>query len=284
MKKSNRYLAKRLNQLNRIAFCGFSEKQIQRMLPVKMFYDKECYINSTDDNCVYRAVINETISPFNSISRIKFNPNPSYISRANLKRQAIAYYTLGASHQDGIDVSIIEACHDRLKTTNLRYFELTVSKWKIKKNIPIQIVCYDKIAQVSGTDLIKYFNELRFGKKESMSRNKYRSWLLKMRFIANQFAKEKILCEKDYYISAWYSYNILKKTEIKGIIYPSVQYFYKGFNIALHPDLFNISNPSFELEEVFHYAVQFDNEDIRTYPKFKLINSTIKFIGDKIVW
>lgn len=71
--------------------------------------------------------MNQANEHFKTISRIAFNPSPSYISRANLVKQPIAYYACN------YDVALLEACHDKLRQSHERSFLLTVSKWKIKK-------------------------------------------------------------------------------------------------------------------------------------------------------
>ena len=98
------------------------------------------------------------------------------------------------------------------------------------------------IAQTSGTDLIEYYNATRSKRKRELSKSKYRTWFLKTRFLADQYAKNIINCEKDYLISAIYSNTVLKSTKplIDGIIYPSVRYIFKGFIMHLHLDYLKI--------------------------------------------
>lgn len=281
IKKTNRFLSKHFKNINKMSFCKLTEKQLKSFAGFKIFYEKSESIEPTDDNYIFRAVLNDNYDPFESIDRVKFNPNPKKYSRANIVGQGIGYYTLGTIFNDASDVSIIEVCNDILKKTEKRCFHLTVSKWKIKKAIPVNIICHSSIAHVEGTDLMKIYEQMRIERKREFSGGKYRTWILSTKFIATQFAKERIDCEKDYTISARYSSSIFKMTKIGGIIYPSVQYFFKGFNIALSPSLFNEN--FFELEEVSHCCVKFEN-DIKTYPKIDLIKSTNKFDGDKIIW
>ncbi len=86
----------------------------------------------------------------------------------------------------------------------------------------------------------------------------------------------------DYYITANFSKQLLDKTEIKGIIYPSVRYLYKGFNYAFSPSLF--TEESFYLEEVSEYRVIFDKNDVIKYPSIILESSTHNFCNDNIIW
>ena len=116
MKKSNKYLAKVLKRLSTLDFSKykkgyFNQIKILNRIPFEVFD-----LEPTSTNYVYRAVINNPDSHYEKISRIAFNPNPQYISRANLKGQAVAYYACD------YDIALIEACHDKLKATNKRTF------------------------------------------------------------------------------------------------------------------------------------------------------------------
>lgn len=231
MKKNNRYLAKVLKRLNTLDYSKYKKGYFNQNKILNRLYYEVFDLVPTSTNYVYRAVINDSDSHFEKISRIAFNPNPQHISRANLEGQAIAYYACD------YDIAIIEACHDELKAPPKRTFELTVSKWKIQKNIPVQIIYSSSLAQSAGTDLNLYYERCRSLRKAKLSKKKYRTWHLKTKFIAEQFAKD-VSGEMDYYVTARYSNNILCKTEIKGIVYPSIRYLYKGFNYAFSPELF----------------------------------------------
>lgn len=60
--------------------------------------------------------MNQANEHFKTISRIAFNPSPSYISRANLVKQPIAYYACN------YDVALLEACHDKLRQSHENHF------------------------------------------------------------------------------------------------------------------------------------------------------------------
>ncbi len=275
---SNRKLNRRFNLLKRIHFCDFHHKEIIKFSSLHRFpFDLHDY-EVTSDNYIYRAVINESDGPFNSINRIRYNPNPNYINRANIKGQGIAYYA------DAPDISIIEGCRHSLKNSEKRTFELTVSKWKILKKMSVQLVCNSKEAQASGTDLKIFADATAKKRRNELERKFYRTWFLKSRFLADQYAKNKIKCEKDYYISAAHSNSIFKSTSpvIDGIIYPSVQYLFKGFNFALPPR--NFDESFYELREVFHVKALFDKYNIDLYPSITNMNSTSSFNGDHIIW
>ena len=275
MKKSNKYLSKVLKRLSRLDFSKyrrgyFNQIGVLNRIPFEIFD-----LEPTSSNYVYRAVINKPNTHYETIRRIAFNPNPKSISRANLKGQAVAYYACD------YDIALIEACHDTLSTTSKRIFELTVSKWKIQKKIAVQIINSSSLAQNAGTDLNLYYAKCRLKQLTTLPKKKYRTWYLKTKFMAEQFAKE-ISSEKDYYITARYSNQLLKKTKAKGIIYPSIRYLYKGFNYAFSPCLFK--DNSLQLEEISEYKVFFDKNDITKYPTIIRQNSTSYFDDDNILW
>lgn len=275
MKKSNRFLSKTLKRLNRTNFSLYKERYFKQIPLLKSIPYDIHDIEPSSNNYIYRAVMNQANEHFKTISRIAFNPSPSYISRANLVKQPIAYYACN------YDVALLEACHDKLRQSHERSFLLTVSKWKIKKRIPILLICNCPKTQNVGTDLFYYYNKCRLKRKEISSAHSYRTWFLKTRFIAEQFAKEANT-NMDYFITANFSKQLLDKTEIKGIIYPSVRYLYKGFNYAFAPSLF--TEESFCLEEVSEYHVIFDEKDITRYPTITLKSSTNNFCDDNIIW
>lgn len=272
---SNRRLAKRFKLLNKLNFCNYKEKTIIKASCLrKIPYDLHD-VEVTESNCIFRAIINDNTSPFNSINRIKYNPNPSYISRANMKGQGIAYYACD------LDISVIEACRDELRKSSERKFYLTVSQWKIIKRFAVQIICNSKKAQSAGTDLVDICKATSAARRKKMKKKHYRTYSLTAQFIADQYAKDKIACEKDYIISAIHSKTLLKSEIIDGIIYPSVGYKYKGFNYAIKPSLFDSSY--FQLNKVTYVKVKFD-KNYTKYPKIEVIKTTSTFSGDEIVW
>lgn len=275
--KSNRDLAKRYKKLTRISFCNFHEKHINRISSLrKLPFDLHDFF-PTDNSYIYRAIINKNQSPYTSINWISFNPEPNCMSRANIRKQGVAYYSCAP------DISIIESCIEKLLSTTQRKFDLTVSKWKIRKKLSFQIVCNSMIAQSSGTDLASYCLVTHRDRRDSLKRKDYRTYFLKTRFLADQYAKNKISCEKDYYISAIHAKTILKpENQIDGIIYPSVQYLYKGFNYAFAPRLF--ADSYFEIEEVAQVKAEFDIKDIQKYPKWTVLRTTKTFKNDNIIW
>ena len=284
---SNRGLAKRFKTLNRINFCKYHEKFIFKISCLRNVGKDIHDFFPTDNSFIYRALINSESTPYISIKWIRYNPNPNYISRANLKNKGTAYYSCAP------DISIIECCMDKLKTSNEREFELTVSKWKIMKKLSFQIICNSKEAQLSGTDLAIYCLATNKKRQTELKRKYYRTYFLKARFLADQYAKGLINCDKDYYISAFHAKSILKpENNVDGIIYPSVQYYYKGFNYAFTPRLFDdsyfkIQHSIIEISgahEVAHIKVKFDKKNIFKYPSWEVIKSTTNFENDRIIW
>lgn len=202
---SNRVLSKFLKKLHLMSFCSLNERQLKSIPGFKIFYEKNEIFAPTNDNYIFRAIINKDKDPYDSISRIKYNPNPQKRSRANIIGQGIGYYSIGNNNNDAYAVSIVEACSDELRKSNKYNFNLTLSKWKIKKAIPINVVCHSSIAQAAGTDLYKIYKEICSNRKLQLTRGKYRTWSLSTKFIANQFSKELINCDSDYLMSSRYS-------------------------------------------------------------------------------
>ncbi|MDD2798440.1 MAG: hypothetical protein PHV20_07605 [Bacteroidales bacterium] len=274
---SNRRLSKRFKLLNRINFCGFKPAQISKISCLRKFPFDLHDLEVTDNNYIYRACINENEKPYDSIARISYNPNPMYLSRANVKGQPIGYYTCA------LDISIIEGCQDSLRNTKNRKFSMTVTKWKIKKKIALQIISNSQKTQKSGTDLNLYCKATKNKRFKEMQRKDYRTYFLKTRFIADQYAKTNIKCENDYLVSALHSKTLLNpKNKIDGLIYPSVGYFYYGFNYAFPSILFE--NNYFELSEAFLVNVEFCNDDYMKYPIWNISSKTFDFDNNKIKW
>lgn len=274
---SNRHLAKRYKRLNMIHFCKFDLKYISRISCLKTFPFDIHELFPTESNYIYRACLSEPNKPFKSINRIKYNPTPQYISRANVKNQGIAYYS------NALDICIIESCQDILRKSNRREFSLTVSKWKIKKNLLTQIICNSKKTQNVGTDLSLYCKATLRKRRNEMARKHYRTYFLKTRFLADQYSKTNIDCEKDHYISALHSKTTLNpKNNINVITYPSVGYLYLGFNYAISPNMFD--EDYFEINEVYEITVKFDKNDYLKYPEWEVVNSTKTFLNDDIKW
>lgn len=274
---SNRRLAKRFKYLNRIHFSEYNQKSIIKASGLrKMPYDLHD-VEATGNNYIFRAITNDNEVPFDSINRIKYNPNPSYVSRANVIGQGIAYYACD------LEIAIIEACRDKLRNSSEREFYLTVSKWKVMKKFAVQIICNSQKAQSAGTDLIEFCKATNAARWKEFERKDYRTYSLKTRFIADQYAKNDIACDsgKDYIISAMHSKTLLKSEKIDGIIYPSVGYMYKGFNYAIKPSLFD--NSYFQLNEVAYVKVKFD-KDFTKYPRIEVLKISSTFSGDEIVW
>ena len=198
---SNRTLARTFKYLNRLNFCQHKEGYFKHISALKQIPYEIYDLEPVDNNYVYRAVMNQPNIHFTNISRIAFNPSPNCISRANLSKQPIAYYACA------YDIALIEACHDKLRQSNERSFLLTVSKWKVVKKVPVQIICNCPQTQKVGTDLYYFYDKCRLKRKSTLPAKKYRTWFLKTRFISEQFAKEAN-DNMNYYITARYSNQI----------------------------------------------------------------------------
>jgi hypothetical protein len=167
---------------------------------------------------IYRSQINESDeNPFDSIKRIRFNPNPESIERANLKGKGTGYAS------DSLKVAAIENCQYELKTSSRKSFHLTVGVWIPQRELNVMIIYDSKKGRRSGTDLHDaYLGVKRKLIREEYSRKDIRSWTLRNNFFANQFAKEFKVDENEYLFSALLSNTIFKCQDpvIDAIWYP----------------------------------------------------------------
>ena len=188
-----------------------------------------------------RVRINNCDNPFNSISDISYITDYKVLEklefgRANKEKQGIFYGAIESSEiRNQRIVSYFETSKIFSESDQYDTIEevFTVSRWIVKEEFEvIQIVFSDET--LTACKEIKEFHDYHLS---FLKGNPYREYYLhQLRFISNEFSKVKIKTLDDYKISAAYANYIWNNTNIKGIIYPSVQSKYKGQNIALTPD------------------------------------------------
>lgn len=220
----------------------------------------------------------EEKSPYSSISRISYNPNPS-------KELGRAYFGNGkvvSFASNGFDIAIIESCQDSLRNTKEREFYVTVGEWVVTENLYVSIVCHNKAALKQDTDLsIAYRSLYLFNVKKGFSRGKLKCWNLKNKFFADQYAKKKIKSKNDYMYSAIHANTNLNHKGIDGILYPSQAYEYKGFNFAFPGNL--IDKGKLKIRKAIYARIKFST-NVRDYPEIEIIKETSTFVKDTIVW
>jgi len=276
---SARKISKRINTLNRLNLSKYEANHINHILRNSFRVPYNLFTQQVGKGFIFRACINETTNPFESIKRIAYNPNPNDIGRANLKNKGIGY---GAS---SLDTAVVESCQDQLRNTTQRIFNLTVGEWAVDSDLDAVIICNNVKALSVGTDLdVAYSSIVKFKiENEDYNKKKIKIWELKNRFYANQFAKKEINSKKDYLFSAIYSNFILnsKKPTFDCIWFPSQAYQYKGFNIAYKPEL--VDSRKMTLNKVYDIEVNFSNNS-NEYPTITIRKYTNKFINDFIQW
>jgi hypothetical protein len=227
---------------------------------------------------IFRSCKNDDIEPFESISRIAYNPNPDYIERANLKEKSIGY-----GSQD-LKTAAIENCQWYCRNTIQRTYYLTIGEWMINRDLNSIIICHSKKALNAGTDLKFAYQALLKRELNKNNRKEFRIWNLKNRFFAEQFAKKKINHENDYLYSALYSNTVFKSKEanIDCIVYPSVVRRYTEFNYAYKPVL--IDDKSLTLIRAFHVKIEFRFGTFRTPKRITILKTTTNFGENSINW
>lgn len=225
---------------------------------------------------IFRGQVSES-KPFELISRISFNPNPSTsIGRANLQEECV-FYASGS-----LDNAAIESCQDQLRNSSQRIFYVTIGEWELQKGIEINLICHSEKAQNSGTDLPIAIEALEPLMRKGRNGIEYKSILLKNQFFANQFAKEEIRHPNDYAYSAIYSSQILQAANkmCDGICFPSVAYKLKGFNFVFSKELF--LNNIFTFVGAYYLKLTFESNG--KYPKIEILNKTSNFKENRIIW
>jgi len=225
----------------------------------------------------YRALINDTAQPFESIKRISYNPKPSkQIGRANLAGESVFYASIA------LDSAAIEVCQDDLRASKKREFYLTIGQWTINRDLEIDLKCHSKVAQDGGTDLAEAAEAVDPMMRKDRTEEEYQIFLLESQFFSDQFAKDDINCPNDYLFSALCSSQLLNnpKSVCDGVWYPSVAYKYKAFNAVYKPDL--IDAGILQITEAYFLRLVFEDRD--NYPHIEELKKTTNFDGDTIIW
>jgi hypothetical protein len=282
MKKTNpnslRQLRKRIRKLSSLELSKYNKDVVSQLInnsfkmPYYTFRQQKGYP-------IYRSCVieKENDKPYDSIKRIAFNPNPDYIERANLKHKAIGY---GAS---SLANAAIEGCQYKLRNSPQRKFYLTIGIWTPTRDLNVMIISNARKARKSGTDLNEAYNSIRNHIGTSLTRKDIRVWILKTKFFAEMFARDKIKHENEYLYSALFSNTLFKSKNpvVDSIWYPSRAYKFKGFNIAYNPNI--VESKSMLLTKVVFAKILF-SYNYNSYPRIDIISSTSEFLEDRIIW
>jgi hypothetical protein len=226
---------------------------------------------------IYRGQINDNDIPFDSIKRISYNPSPAKtLGRANLIGEQVFY---GANDWK---IAAIEACQDKLRNEGIKEFYVTIGKWVFVKDFNVSVICHSNIRQGVVKELKEAVEAIDIMMREGRSPEEYQSLLLINKFFANQFAKQNINYNNDYFFSAFCASELLNHSahSIQGIWYPSVPYLYYGYNYVLKTSF--IDEGFIKFEEASFHKLLF--KDIDSLPVFEFLKFTSKFENDTIAW
>ncbi|HUX56303.1 MAG TPA: hypothetical protein VMV77_04975 [Bacteroidales bacterium] len=274
MKSTLGYVNERIKLLTEQVLCNKSIEAIQKMLFKSFTFPYHIFPQIAGS----KAFRGQTCSnlPYNSISRISYNPTPSkVIGRANLINESIFYASTS------LDTSAIESCQDGIRS-GIKEFFVTVGEWDIQRNLQIDIMCHSKHALSTATDLPIAAKSIDPMMRKGRTEDQYLALLAKSEFFSDQFAKSIINCPKDYAYSAIYASQIIdpKKNICDGIMYPSVAYKLKGFNIVYYKDLIDMKTIKFNCAHLVR--LKFNDPDV--YPEFEIQKKSSGIQNDLIIW
>lgn len=112
---------------------------------------------------------------------------------------------------------------------------MTVSKWKITKNMRLAEMVFKKDRIASTPEIEKAYQFHLKAFRENMPEEEVQKLISILEFYSEEFAKAEIITDADYKISAAYAESVFKTGNVQGIIYPSVRTDYEGSNVALLP-------------------------------------------------
>jgi hypothetical protein len=159
--------------------------------------------------------------------------------RANVKHHSLFY---GAIESDVIAhprlINLLETSQifrnlDKIKVDKAD-FVMTVGKWKIKEDIEVAEMVFNKNSIKNSKDVEKSFN-YHLKNLEREHPENLEQFKLILEFFSNQFAKKEIEKDTDYMISAAFADFVINWKGLPGLKYPSVKSDYMGHNIVLTP-------------------------------------------------
>jgi hypothetical protein len=268
-------MSARIAEIKELDLSKTSLNEVKKILSTSMPMPYNTFLQNPG-GYVYRGQTNDDEVPFDRISRISFNPSPSTkAQRASLPGDIVFYAS------NGIGIVAHEAIQDEYRKTGRKVYHATVGKWRIKNPLSVMIVCHSRKALEAGTDIVKALVALERGMRNNHYNDaQIEAWQMRSEFLSDEFAKEKITCEQDYYFSAaWASYLFSKLDNCDGIIYPSVTYAYKGHNFAYRANL--IKDGKIVLSEVSFLKIEVNSSGMI---KYEIVATTNSFDEDKIIW
>ncbi|QJD97691.1 RES family NAD+ phosphorylase [Mucilaginibacter robiniae] len=112
---------------------------------------------------------------------------------------------------------------------------MTVSKWKITKNMRLAEIVFKKNRIATTPEIEKAYQFHLKAFRKNMPEEEVQKLISILEFYSEEFSKAEITTDADYKISAAYAESAFKTGNVQGIIYPSVRTDYEGSNVALLP-------------------------------------------------
>ena len=161
--------------------------------------------------------------------------------RASIPYESVFYGSVGDQEaEDGDFIAMLETSTLHRKKIIKGIEEIAVSRWRVKRDIPMAIICHPKVfvdANQNSSVNAMQKNYVRCLPKYPAEEDFIPLFDRLVEFVAGQFAKKVLEGNNhQYMISAFFAHNSLSTDS--GIIYPSVQVNGKlGFNVALRQDI-----------------------------------------------
>lgn len=236
---------------------------------------------------IERARINRPEEIFYSEADISYRndyENIKTYGRANMKHQSLFY---GAIESDVIKhprlINLLETSQifrdlDKIKVDKAD-FVMTVGKWRIKEDIEVAEMVFNKDSIKNSKDVEKSFKYHQENLAKEHPEN-LEQFLLILEFFSNQFARKDINKNTDYMISAAFTDFVINWKGLPGLKYPSVKSDYIGHNIVLTPV---VVEQFLELEIAAMFRITKNGENSLVSPikhatEFGPLNSNFKWI------
>ena len=259
-----------IDHLGRVPIPHFKDNKLRR------FKEGKYYRDPTE---LYRAVENFTYSPkstikfpYKEIERVSHVPlNKQHIvkdyGRCNLPSEAKFYCS------NFYPTACLECLTNGFVKDITESKTVTMSTWKIKEPLVLAEVMFskDKLNNLKGFDPGRYEEQIKYADDwynnmlitfqkdtESSYSNDYSIEVLKI--FSDEFGKINIESGRDYILSNYYCESIFNHTflgeskiQIDGIIYPSVKFNYKEYNVVIHPRAMNKLSFAYATQVLVHY-------------------------------
>lgn len=214
---------------------------------------------------VERIRINEKLIAYTNKEEISYIKKPEMIKtfgRANAPGKSMFY---GSIMSSGVSQPMISALAETVielqgenKGVTSRKLLMTVGKWKVKKDLILSELVFNKAAIEKCSDTERAYN-IQCQYLATIYNDLPRKQMVAiLEFYSDQFAR-RATKDTDYKISAAYTEQVCKMIGIQGVIYPSLQTEFEGTNVALTPQAVD---SCLELEEVMMVTADIRNSKV----------------------